>query len=233
MKTDAEIREILGTVRRVFQRNNKQLFDKEYELFWDHAFGPNEEALQRQASSEAEKAVTRLFDRTVRPLFSDLEKIAAGRFDDPIEWAREETTKMVRELLVTISNDPRDWFVELFQKACFERLQWLVDDSRVARAKMPATNQPGPLPVFDSPLRRAIRDILLQKKGTRLSPAQIADMLEDARTDSEPPDETWKDEKGMRCYSWTHVYKSKKLAQRLRNEIYKVRERLTDTHHLQ
>src|ERR1039457_3189469 len=98
-----KINEIVDSVWREFQRNSEQSFERECQQFWAHAFGGTEEAIQRQASSEVEKSVVRLFDKTIRPLYSNLEQIGSTQSDDPAEWARDQTQKMVCELMAPLS----------------------------------------------------------------------------------------------------------------------------------
>jgi hypothetical protein len=115
MKTDAEINEILKDVWQVFRRKSEPSFERERQVCTDHFLIPPErkprasflrtsaeieEALQHQAHSDAEKSVARIFDQTIRPLFSDLEQIGRSK-SDPVEWARVQTKKMLGGAVLT------------------------------------------------------------------------------------------------------------------------------------
>jgi hypothetical protein len=231
MKTGADTKVILDTVWRVFCRNSERLFEKECQQFWAQAFAGTEEAIQSQASREVEKSVVRLFDKTIRPLYSDLEQIANSQSDDPVEWALGETRRMVSKLLAKVSSGPADWFTELFQEECFNRLQGLVDEARIARAKMPAPPSPAPpwqsLPNYGE-LRRKIADIL-EKYGVELPSPQVITKL-DSQAMRIVPDKSFKLPNGEPCMTFSIACaKSPKLSKRLHDNISTVRTALRKT----
>ena len=92
-----------------------------------------------------------------------------------------------RVLGTLFSDQVDDWFKELFQQASFKRLQRLVDEARIARAKMPTKNQSGSPPALRPPIRTApayprsevkrkiVRALLRKQKATSRELCDILD----------------------------------------------------------